>query len=131
MRVSARAATVSAIGRLSQKIQGHETPSTTAPPRSGPRGTLTPRTPVKIPIAFGRAGGGNASLSSATASGMISAAPAPCTARAAISEPASGATAHPTEAAANRPRPPANRRRRPKRSPSAAAVIISTAKLRT
>jgi hypothetical protein len=86
---------------------------------------------VKIPIALGRAAGGNASLNSASASGMIIAAPAPWTARAAMREPASGAMAHAAEAAANRPRPAANRRLRPKRSPSAAAVIISTAKLRT
>jgi len=61
---------------------------------------------------------------------MVIAEPAPWTARAAISQPMPGASAHATEAAVNRPIPVTNRRRRPNRSPSAAAVISSTAKLR-
>jgi hypothetical protein len=61
---------------------------------------------------------------------MISAAPAPCTVRAAISQPALGASAHAADAAANTAGPLAYRRRRPKRSPNAAAVINNTAKLR-
>ena len=73
--------------------------------------------------------GGNAALSSASASGITSAAPAPCTARAAISLPTLCASAHAAEAATNRPSPAANMRRRPNRSPSAAPVISSTAKL--
>ena len=60
---------------------------------------------------------------------MIIAAPAPCTARAAISQPMPGASAQAAEAAANRPSPAANSRRLPNRSPSAAAVSSSTAKL--
>jgi hypothetical protein len=68
-------------------------------------------------------------LSTARARGRIVAAPAPCTARAAISVPAFGDSAHAADAAANNPSPAANTRRRPKRSPSADAVISSTAKL--
>jgi hypothetical protein len=60
---------------------------------------------------------------------MMVAAPAPCTARAAISAAASGARAHPAEDTANITSPAAKTRRRPSRSPSAAAVISSTAKL--
>jgi hypothetical protein len=120
-----------AIGTLSQKIQGHETPSTTAPPRNGPRGTASPLTPAKRPSAFGRSWGGKAVLNRASASGITSAAPAPWRTRAAISHPTSGARAHATDATANSANPETNIRRRPKRSPSAAAVISNTAKLRT
>ena len=63
--------------------------------------------------------------------GLFTAAPAPCTARAAISQPMPGASAHAADAAVNRPMPAANIRRRPNRSPSAAPVISSTARLRT
>jgi len=61
---------------------------------------------------------------------MTIAAPTPWTVRAAISEPAPGASAHAAEPAANTPRPMANTRRLPNRSPTAAAVISSTAKAR-
>ena len=60
---------------------------------------------LKIPIAAPRRSGGKAALSSASPSGMISAAPAPCTARAAISQPTSGASAQAADAAANSPKP--------------------------
>ena len=86
--------------------------------------------PLKSPSARPRCSGGNAALSSASASGITNAAPTPCTARAAISQPMLGASAHAADAATNSPRPATNMRRRPKRSPSAAAVISSTAKLR-
>ena len=62
---------------------------------------------------------------------LIAAAPAPWTARAAISQPMPGASAHAADPAVNRPMPAANSRRRPNRSPSAAPVINSTARLRT
>ncbi len=61
---------------------------------------------------------------------MISAAPAPWTARAAISQPTLGASAHAADAAEKIASPAANIRRRPNRSPSAAPLISSTAKLR-
>ena len=60
-----------------------------------------------MPIAAPRFSGGNAALSSASPSGMISAAPTPCAARAAISVPMSGASAAATDAAANTPSPTA------------------------
>jgi hypothetical protein len=85
---------------------------------------------LKIPIAVPRRSGGNAALRSASPSGMIKAAPAPWSARAAISHPASGASAHSADAPANSASPAAYELRRPKRSPSAVAVISSTAKLR-
>ena len=82
-------------------------PSTTAPPTSGPLATARPVIALNMPIAAPRRSGGNAALSSASPSGTISAAPAPCAARAAMSVPASGASAAAAEAAANSPRPTA------------------------
>jgi hypothetical protein len=45
IRVMANGIRTSAHGTLSQKIHGHEMPSTTAPPKSGPRGTARRRVP--------------------------------------------------------------------------------------
>ena len=83
-----------------------------------------------MPIAQPRRSGGKAVLSTASAIGMIVAAPTPCTARAAINASAVGDSAHAADAAANNASPAANTRRRPNRSPSADAVNSSTAKLR-
>jgi hypothetical protein len=129
-RVSVSAIVAAAIGTLSQKIHSQAMPSEIAPPTTGPLSTARPVTPLKIPSALARLSGGKAALSCVRASGITSAAPAPCTPRAAISQPGSGASAHAADAAANRVSPAVNMRRRPKRSPSAAPVISSTAKLR-
>ncbi len=115
---------------MSQKIHCHAIPSVIAPPTSGPAATARPVTEKKIPSAQPRRPGGKAALTRAKASVTIRAAPAPCTTRAAISHPTEGASAQAAEASANSPRPAANIRRRPYRSPSAAAVISSAAKLR-
>lgn len=101
-----------------------------APPATGPAMRARPVTALKIPSALARSSRGNTALKSAIASGMTSAAPAPWTARAAISVPILLATAQAAEATTNNVRPAANMRRRPKRSPSAAPVSSSTAKLR-
>ena len=118
-------------GMFSQKIHCQDSPWATAPPITGPASTARPVTLLKMPSAQARRWGGNAALSSASDSGSTSAAPAPCTARAVISAPASGDSAHAADAAVNSPRPAASRRGRPSRSPSAAPVISSTAKLST
>ena len=117
------------IGTFSQKIQGQARPCVTAPPTTGPASTAIPVTLLKMPSAQARRCGGNAAESRASASGSISAAPAPWMARAATSAPASGARAHPAEAAVNRLTPAASMRRRPNLSPSAAPVSSRTAKL--
>ena len=127
---STSGAAASPIGTLIQKIHSQSIPSTTAPPTSGPSATAIPVTALNMPIAAPRRSGGNAAESRAKPSGRTSAAPAPWIARAAISTPTLGASAQAAEASANRTRPAAYMRRRPSRSPSAAAVIISTAKLR-
>jgi hypothetical protein len=125
MRRRASGMATSPIGTLTQKIHGQARPSATAPPTTGPAIRASPVTPLKSPRAFPRSSRGNAALSSGIASGITRAAPAPWTARAAISHPALPASAHAAEAATNRPRPGTNRRRRLKRSraqrPSAAA----------
>ena len=107
MRVSTSGIAITPIGTLSQKIHSQSRPSTTAPPTSGPRATETPVIALKIPIAAPRRSGGKAALSSARPSGISSAAPTPWRARAAISQPAPGASAHSAEAKANSARPAA------------------------
>ena len=116
-------------GTFSQKIHCQAMPCATAPPTIGPPATARPVTALKMPMAQARRCGGNPADSSANASGSTSAAPAPCTALAATSTPASGASAHPADAMVNRPIPNASMRCRPSRSPSAAPVSSSTAKL--
>ena len=118
------------IGTFSQKIHCQAMPWVIAPPSTGPTTTARAVTEPKMPIAQPRRCGGTAAFSSASASGMTIAAPTPCTVRAAISAPAPGASAHAAEPAANTPRPTAKTRRLPNRSPTAAAVISSTAKVR-
>ena len=83
--------------------------------------------PDQAPIARPRFSGGNAVESSVSVSGVTIAAPAPCSARAAISAPVVGASAATAEATVKMPRPITNMRRRPKRSPSAAPVSSRTA----
>ena len=89
-----------------------------------------PVMPLKMPRALARSSFANAPLRIAIASGITSAAPAPCTDRAAISQPMLLDSAHAADATANNAMPAANIRRRPKRSPSAAPVSSNTAKLR-
>ena len=95
------------IGTLIQKIHSQAIPSTIAPPTSGPRATEIPVIALKRPIAAPRFSGGKAALRRARPRVSTSAAPAPWTARAAISQPTSGASAQAADAAANSPRPPA------------------------
>ena len=59
--------------------------------------------------------------------GMVAAAPAPWTNRAAMSTPALGANPHTAEASVKTATPATNRFRRPRRSPSRAPVISSIA----
>ena len=129
MRPRTSGIAASPIGTLSQKIHCHASVSVTAPPSTGPATTARPVIAPNTPSAHARRSGGNAALSSASDSGAIIAAPTPCTARAAISQPTLVASAHAADAATNSSSPAANSRRRPNLSPSAAPVISSTAKL--
>ena len=105
MRVSTSGIASRPIGTLIQKIHSQPMPWTTAPPTSGPLATARPVIALKIPIAAPRRSGGKAALSSASPSGTSSAAPAPCTARAAISQPTSGASAHAGRGGREQPEP--------------------------
>ena len=128
-RLSASGASTSPIGTLSQKIQCHEMPETTAPPTSGPIATARPLMPPHAPSARPRRSGGTAAERIVSVSGITIAPPSPCTARAASSAAIDGASAAAAEASVKMPSPIANMRRRPKRSPSAAPVRRSTAKV--
>ena len=94
--------TITPIGKLIQKIHCQARPSAMAPPTTGPAMSASPVTPLNIPSALARSSRGNAALKSAIASGMTSAAPAPWTARAAISAPMLPASAHAAEATTNK-----------------------------
>jgi hypothetical protein len=60
--------------------------------------------------------------------GISTAAPMPCTARAATSAPNVGASPHSPDATVNTAKPPTNTRRAPIRSPSAPAERMSDAR---
>ena len=131
-RSSASAAGASArpTGTFSQKIHCQEKPSTTAPPTTGPSATPSPETPDQMPSASPRLSALKASLSRVSESGVMMAAPSPCSARAAMSASVLGASAAAAEASVNTPSPATNTGRRPRRSPRAAPVSRKTAKLR-
>ncbi len=77
MRASASGIAASPIGTLSQKIHSQEIPAATAPPITGPATTASPVMPSRIPIAEPRRSAGKAALTSARASVITSAPPAP------------------------------------------------------
>ncbi len=129
-RASTKAMAIMPIGRLIQKIHRHPRLSVMKPPMAGPIMRANPVTPPKMPSARARSSLAKASLRIAIASGITSAAPAPCADRAAISDSTLPDSAHTPEARANNAMPAANIRRRPKRSPSAAPVSSRTAKVR-
>ncbi len=128
-RIRARGATASPMGTLSQKIQCHEMPPTTAPPTTGPRATPSPLMPDQMPSATPRRPAGNASDRRVSVNGVTSAPPAPWRARAPINAPMLGASAAAAEPSVKMANPKLNMRRLPNRSPSAAPVRSSTAKL--
>ena len=85
--------------------------------------------PPQAPSATPRRSAGTPAERIVSVSGITIAPPRPCTARAASSAPIDGASAAAADAAVKIPMPIANIRRRPKRSPSAAPVSRSTAKV--
>ncbi|OIQ79190.1 hypothetical protein GALL_390710 [mine drainage metagenome] len=117
-------------GTLIQKIHCQEKPWTTAPPTNGPSATANPLAAPQAANAAPRRAGGTAALKIVRVNGRTSAPPAPCTARAATSQPAVGANAAAALAKVNTDNPRANMRRRPNRSPRAAPVSRRTPKLR-
>src|ERR1700716_3697478 len=75
-----------AIGTLRRKIVRHPTVSTTHPPRMGPKAPARAPAAAQVPIARPRASPVNAPPRMARLLGMSSAAPSPCSARAARSQ---------------------------------------------
>ncbi len=118
------------IGTLIQNTHSQARWWTTVPPNSGPTITASPEMPSSVPMAAPRRSGGNAADTIVSPSGRISAAPVPWTTRAAISAPTVPDSAAAADPPTNTARPAANMRRRPNRSPSAAPVMSSTAKLK-
>ena len=102
-----------ASGTLIAKIQRHEAWSTSQPPTSGPATEAIPPHAVHAPIAAARALFSKAATMIASELGVTSAPAAPCSARAAISTPMVGATAHATEKTPKAPTPIAKMRRWP------------------
>ena len=117
------------IGTLSQKIHCHAMPVVSAPPTIGPMATARPAIPPHAPRIAPRFSGGVSSARIVSVSGVTIAAPRPWIARAtiSISEPVESAAI--TEATVKIERPMTKRSLRPKRSPSAAPVSRSTAKV--
>ena len=103
---------------LTKKIQLQPTCSVRIPPSSGPIARASAETPAQIPIAVPRCRAGNVAVMIESVAGFISAAPTPWTVRAAISEPASPARPHHSEAAVKTTSPAMKILRRPSRSAS-------------
>ena len=83
-RPATRASAVS--GTLTRKIEPHPKWSSSTPPATGPSATPTPAVAAQMPIAVARSRGSVKTLMrSESVAGMMNAAPAPMTARAAIS----------------------------------------------
>ncbi len=90
------------MGTLTQKIQCQLRPCVTAPPIMGPMAMARPPIPPHAPTIAPRRDAGNALVRMVRLSGVMIAAPTPCTARAAISTSMFGASAHAADAALKR-----------------------------
>jgi hypothetical protein len=121
--------TTTPMGTLIQKIHCQDAASVTAPPMTGPSAAPRPAVAPQMPSAMPRRCGAVTLTMSVTVSGIVIAAPTPWTARAAISAPMLGASAEAALPAVKTVIPMTIRRRRPNRSPSAAPVSSSTAKV--
>ena len=117
------------IGTFSQKIHCQAMPVESAPPTIGPIATARPAIPPHAPRIAPRFSGGVSSARIVSVSGVTIAAPRPWMARAMISISVPVESAAITDATVKIDRPMTNRSLRPKRSPSAAPVSSSTAKV--
>ena len=88
------------------------------PPTRGPIASASADTPAQIPIAVPRWRGGNVAVMIDNVAGFISAAPTPCTVRAAIREAAPPASPHQREAPVKMTSPAMKMLRRPSMSAS-------------
>jgi hypothetical protein len=116
-------------GMLTKKIQFQPTCSVSRPPMSGPIASASAETPAQIPIAMPRCRGGNVAAMIERVAGFISAAPAPCAKRAAISMSPVVASPHASEASVKMAIPVTKRSRRPYASASLPPTSIRAAKV--
>src|SRR5579875_2275152 len=106
------------IGRLTKKIQRHESSVVSSPPRTGPRAPANVTTAPQMPNAMPRSRPWKVCASSASEVAKIVAPPIPCSARKATSSVPEPAIPHSSEPMVKMSRPPANTRRRPRMSAS-------------
>ena len=119
---------ITAIGTLIRNTEPHQKWTSSKPPMIGPSAIPTPLVPAQKPIARCRtAGSWNMSVMMASVDGMISAAPMPMLARAAISMPTEPENAAQVDPAANAASPARNVRFRPIRSARLPATSSSPA----
>ena len=114
---------------LTKKIQCQLRCSVSRPPTSGPIASASAETPAQMPIAIPRSLGGKVAAMIESVAGFISAAPAPCTTRAAISMLPLSARPHQSDATVKTTIPITNSSRRPYASASLPPISISAAKL--
>ncbi len=117
MQRSAAQIAAAASGTLRKKIARHDQAVMSQPPSSGPIAVVTPERPAQAPIAGPCSSSAKLARRTARLPGTSSAAPAPCTARAAISAPREGARPQAIEATVNQTSPTTNVFRRPSPSP--------------
>jgi len=110
---------------LTKKIVCQPNPEISTPPNEGPSvvpiADIVPSKPMALPVcAFG-----TVSATNATVSANMIAAPRPCTALAATSQPSEGASPQASEARVKMTIPLNNKRLRPIKSPSRPTLTIS------
>ena len=110
--------TAAAIGRFTKKTARQDATWTSHPPTTGPTAPATAVSDDHVPTARPRSRDEKAEPRIARLDGTSSAAPIPCTARAATSHQTPGASAQAAEDAAKTATPIAKIRRRPNRSAS-------------
>ena len=103
-------------GRFTRKTQRQSANSASRPPSGGPDAAASAAAAPHVPTAAARRPTGYSGRISASETGTVTAAPAPCTTRAATSASQLGATAHAADAATNSAIPPRKTRLRPRRS---------------
>ena len=117
------------IGRLTRNTDPHQKCSRRNPDAIGPIAAPAPEMPAQMAIALARSRPGNTFVRIDSVEGMTNAAPTPITARETITIAESSANAPSREPSPNTTRPACSAPLRPKRSPRAAAVNSSPAKI--
>ena len=111
-------------GTLTRKIARQPSPAISTPPSEGPSAVPTADIVPEQPHGATGPRLRDGLADKAMPIAIMTAAPAPCAARAAISSHSVGAMPHRTEATVNRTRPASSSRRRPTMSPSRPTLTI-------